>query len=869
MNSTAPPQAAQAAPQAAIDEMVDGRAGLRPHWRALIGAFSSLGEGGLAARGTRLDRAFEEEGLSSVLPGATDRIWRCDPVPLPLPAGEFATLAAGLAQRATLLEAVLSDLYGAQTLLASGALPPALVYANPGYLRFGRAERAAGPQSLLHFYAADLIRAPDGRWRVLADRTVTAAGIGYARENRRLLARVLPEAFRAAQVRQLAPFFDTWQEALRRLAPARAPDAAARAASVALLTPGTGSPLWFEHMYLARELSCALVEGGDLTVRGGQVFLKTLRGLQPVDVLLRRIDGRMIDPLELESASLIGVPGLIDAARAGSVRITNDPGSGAAEAPALAAFLPDLCRRLLGAPLALESVPTLWLGSPGALDLIRRDPSRFLLQPALDGTGAAIAPAGLPPADRQALMARIAARPWEWAATEAMPASLAPCLGRPEAGEGGLVPRPVVLRLFLVHDGTAWQALPGGFARVAEGAAGPGDAARQAAPGLPDAGLSKDVWVLAEDELDIVGPAIQPVPALALRRSAGDLPSRVADDLFWLGRYVERLEGAARLVRAAAARLSRAEAMLPRETAELATLGRCLLEAGLVAEEAAHAPAGLLLGRALLDALAHGGAIEELLRTIAGLTESVRDRLTGDMYATFIQALRSARRDAAAAAGPQASGAGMDALAHAMVSILRFATAVAGVAAENMVRGGGWLFLELGRRIERAHAVAVEIACTLEQPAARIETGLRLALELCDSAITYRSRYLNVLQPAPVLDLVLADQGNPRGLAFQLVAMHTLLDELGADGGAREMLAGTAAGLLAEAETLVGSVLAAADQAQAATMLPAPLRDIATGLADLSNRIARRYFALLPATRTLGMQGLVVGGEAGRLRGAA
>lgn len=825
----------QAAP--AIDEMVDG-AGLRPHWRPLLGAFSALGEGGLAARAERLDRAFEEEGLSSVLPGATSQNWRCDPVPLPLPAGEFATLAAGLAQRAALLEAVLADMYGPQTLLAAGALPPALVYANPGYLRFGR---ALHPGRLLHFYAADLIRAPDGAWRVLADRTVTAGGVGYARENRRLLARVLPEAFRAMQVRQLTPFFDTWQDALRRLAPANLQPG--RTPAVALLTPGTASPLWFEHMYLSRELSCALVEGGDLTVRGGEVFLKTLRGLQRVDVLLRRVDGRMIDPLELEAGSLIGVPGLIDAARAGNVHITNDPGSGAAEAPALAAFLPALCQRLRGEALLLDSVPTLWLGAPGALATVQRDPSRWLIQPALDGTTHALA-AKDPPA-RADLLARVIARPWDWVATGITAASVAPCHS-PE----GLIPRPVVLRLFLVHDGAGWQAMQGGFARVADGA------------GQPGAGISKDVWVLAEDEADIVGPAARPAPKLDLRRTSGDLPSRVADNLFWLGRYVERLESAARLIRAAATRLSRAASMLPREASELRALGNCLAESGVVPEEAAAGPVTSALAAALLESVAPGGTVDDLMRVIADLTESVRDRLTDDMYATFTHTLRSARRDAARLHD-------LDALAHAMVGILRFSTAVAGAAAENMVRGGGWLFLDLGRRIERAHAIAAEIAFALDQPPQRIETGLRLALELCDSTITYRSRYLNVLQPAPVLDLVLADQGNPRGLAFQFVAMHTLLDDLGGDGAARELLAGAAAGLLAEVEALVSDVLAAPDQAQAAADLPAPLRAVTQGLADLSDRITRRYFALLPTARTLGMQGLVVGGEAGRLRGAA
>ncbi len=339
--------------------MVDGKGGLRPHWRAILGAFSAFGEGGLQERGRRLDHAFAEEGVASLLPGirTEDVAWRCDPVPLPIPADEFAELEAGLAQRASLLEALLADIYGHQSLLADGILPPALVFANPGYLRIGR-EAARAPY--LHFYAADLIRDPEGVWRVLADRTGNAGGISYARENRRLLSRVLPEAFRPVRVNQLRPFFDVWQDALRRLAPGGKPNP-----GVALLTPGTAHRQWFEHMFLSRELSCSLVEGGDLTIRDGMVYLKTLKGLQPIDVLLRRIDGRLIDPLELDS-SQVGVPGLIDAARGGTVRIANDPGTAAVEAPGLSAFLPALAERLLGERLRLPSVPTLWLGTAGS-----------------------------------------------------------------------------------------------------------------------------------------------------------------------------------------------------------------------------------------------------------------------------------------------------------------------------------------------------------------------------------------------------------------------------------------------------------------------------------------------------------------------
>jgi uncharacterized alpha-E superfamily protein len=414
---------------------------------------------------------------------------------------------------------------------------------------------------------------------------------------------------------------------------------------------------------------------------------------------------------------------------------------------------------------------------------------------------------------------------------------VAPCLDGDH-----LEPRPVIMRLFLVHDGTRWRAMQGGLARVME-------ESDRLAGHLPRGGLSKDVWVLNEERGDIVGPPVMPVPRLAIRRASGDLPSRVADNLFWLGRYVERLERSARLVRAAVARIARGSALLPRELVELQSLALCLAEAGCVKPEAASTVATGTLAEALLGSVREGGAIHERFASVARLTESVRDRLTGDMYATFTQALRTARADCAVV------GRSLDGLSHAMVSVLRYSTAVAGVAAESMVRGGGWIFLDLGRRIERAQEVAGEVAIAIDHSPPQIETGLRLVLELCDSAITYRARYLNVLQPATVLDLVLVDQGNPRGLAFQLVAIHTLLDELTASGPGREQLAGTAAGLLAELEAMVEEVMAADDQAMAAAGLPPQLAAISAAIAALSDRITRRYFALLPVAQTLGVSG--------------
>jgi uncharacterized circularly permuted ATP-grasp superfamily protein/uncharacterized alpha-E superfamily protein len=829
--------------------MVDGRGGLRPHWRGLLGAFSTLGEGGLQEAARRVDRAFEDEGVTSILPGVERLAWRCDPIPLPLLANEFQELASGLAQRATLLAALLADLYGRQTLLSDGVLPPALVYPNPGFLRACRAS-AGGPDwpQRMEFYAADLIRGPNGHWMVLADRTAGAAGIAIARENRRVLARVMPETFRGTQIRTLRPFFDTWQDALQRLAPDRANP------SIALLTPGTGSPHWFEHMFLSRELSCALVEGGDLTVRGGVVFLKTLKGLQQVDVLVRRLDSRMIDPLELDAGSLLGVPGLMDAARAGALRITNDPGSALVEAPALAAWLPALSLRVLGERLLLPSLPTMWLGDRRARELVRQDPARWLIRSATNGNtpGAVLADLGEP--ERADLLARIEANGWDHAASAAIAPSVAPSVGdagagNAGAGEAGMVPKPIVLRMFLIHDGHAWHVMEGGLARVIE-------EGEHLAGALPTHGLSKDVWVLNDDRNEIIGPAMMSMAPLPIRRTTGDLPSRVADNLFWLGRYTERLEAAARLVRATLVRLSRGTPM-PREVAELECLLRCLAHARLVSPEMQSAAHGTgALSDALLATAREGGAIADLFTTVARMTELARDRLTGDMYSSFTIALRQAHTDATRARRS------LDQLAHAMVSILRFAATFSGVAAENMVRGGGWLFLDLGRRVERAQAIAAEIGIALDQPPAHIESGLRLVLELCDSVITYRSRYLTMLQPAPVLDLVLADEGNPRGLAFQLEAIwHHLTNVAGhTEGG----LAADAAALLADTGVLVGRVADASDQAAAAARLPAELHEIEAGIGALSDRLTRRYFALLPAAQTVGM-----GGETPTLRGAA
>ena len=832
------------------DEMATGRGGLRPGWGGLLASLAALGPEVVSHRVGLLDRMLTEDGVSGLLPGAAPGAWRCDPMPVLLGAAEFDRLAAGLRQRARLIEMILDDVYGKQRLLASGALPPGLVFANPAFLRPCRDVEGDRKGPRMQVYAAELVRGPDGVWRVLADRTADAAGVAYARENRRALVRALPELFRAYLPRGLTPFFEAWQDALHRLAPPGTDQP-----GIALLTPGSSDKLWFEHVVLARELSCTLVEGGDLTARDGALYLKTLSGLRQIHVLVRRQDGRTLDPLELEPWPRLGVTGLLDAVRAGSIRIVNDPGTGCAEAPAWTAVLAKLANKLLGEALSLPSVESHWLGDPAAFAQVMPELDRWRIRPSLDGTVAAIEPGRLPAEERARLADRIAAAPGDFVATAPVTASLAPCLGR-----DGLEPRPVIMRMFLMFDGREWHVLPGGLARAV------GDTDLVAGR-LPLHAMCKDVWVSSEDQDEIVGPAAHSGPALPIRRDTGDLPSRVADNFYWLGRYLERLEAAARVLRSTLARLER-PGSTPRESAELRSLAACLVAVGLIEREAAQGLGPAALRERLRLVAQPKAELPYLVGEISQLAQLLRDRLTRELHSTFVQGLRNIGQALAQLRqheGPQRTASPRE-IEHLAAMILNFAAAIAGLAAENMVRSGGRLFLDLGRRVERAWATARSIAYALDQQGAalqpaRLEPGLRLALELCDSVITYRSRYLNNLQLGPVLDLVLADEGNPRAVAFQLAAIRDVLAELARDPAAP--LPASAAALLRDAGEVVRDVALAPEQ-QFVASLPARLRAIEEGVTELSDRITRHYFSVLPPLRGLG-----VAEETGELRGMA
>ncbi len=813
------------------DEMVTGQGQMRPHWQTFMGTLGPLDPEVMAERWEEARRLLHQNGVTYNIygdPKGMERPWPLDMIPLLLPAHEWKAIESGLVQRATLLNAVLADLYGPQTLTRDGRLPPAVIHADPGFRRAVHGIRVPGDIHL-HFYAADLARAPDGRWWVLSDRTQAPSGSGYALENRGVLGKVLPDSFRHCQVEPLGPFFDAFKETLLSLSPKR------DRPRVVLLTPGPYNETYFEHVYIARYLGITLVEGADLTVRDRRVFLKTLSGLEPVDVILRRLDADFADPLELRADSSLGVAGLIEAVRAGTVAVANALGAGFLESMAVKPSLPLLCRHLLGEELKLPGVAVWWCGNDAERAYVIDHLDGLVVKPAFPALAfEPIFGADLAAAERARLVERINARPWCYVAQERLALSTVP------VWQGGrLQPRPLVLRVFLcAKPGGGYAVMPGGLTRVSTESG-------RLVVSMQRGGGSKDTWILSGRRADRA-PA-QPraasgadVPAAVVPRPAAtDLPSRVADSLFWMGRYAERSEGAVRMLRAVHTRLT--DGNLPGATAQLRPLLGLMAYSGMIPWDLTRV-SELGGGRALRNALygsvvdpAHPDSLRAQVQRLHRAAYSVRDRLSLDMWRVLSTLDRQSQ--------PPAHRLDAAAMLLRLDDLMTSLAAIAGLEQESMTRGPGWRFLDIGRRLERAvHTVSimrgVDVAGLARQDDATKAARLAVLLELGESVMTYRARYLTTVQSAPVLELLLTDETNPRALAFQLDALERHVAALPGSSGA-DNPTGPALAIVRAARTGLRNP----DALRSGPALHALLDRLAVSLPDISNLLAHAYFS--------------------------
>ncbi|MBB4313841.1 circularly permuted type 2 ATP-grasp protein [Roseospira marina] len=761
-----------------FDEMMAPDGTVRPHWRDLMAQLDALGPREMALRADRSRRLIRDNGVTYNVyddPAGHDRPWMLDPVPVLMEEREWIDLERALIQRAHLLNAVLKDLYGPRHLLSEGILPSALVYANPAYLR---PLVGAKPRNdrFLHVLAVDLARSPDGRWWVVDTRTEAPSGMGYAIENRIIMNRVLPEVLPALPVHRIRNHLSVIRDALIASTPRTRENP-----RVVLWTPGPLNETYFEHVYLARYLGLTLVEGEDLTVRDGRVYLKTLEGLHPVDVILRRNESSFCDPLELRGESALGAPGLVEAVHDGSVTLANALGSGLAESPGLMPFLPALCNRLLGEDLYMPSVATWWCGQARERAYTQDRMAELRVRSAFDPTGPVLEGSQLDAAGREALREALDRHPHAWVGQESVALSTAPAWT-----ENGLAPRTLVLRVHVCASRDGYVVIPGGLGRFAGG----DDSSNVS---MQNGGGSKDVWVLSRHPLGLPPRFRAGEHPITVVRGVRDLPSRVADDLFWLGRYVERCDATTRMLRAMVGRLAEHGA----GSVALDVVLRLMWPMG---HPPFAPPPGSEAGdhaqtvRAILDANLqpyNPTGLASMVLNVHRIGVRVRDRLSVDNWRA-IDALidtlalwRHTNSVPVAGAPPPSTAATLtlrpEEAAPRLSAVLMPLQVMAGLANENMTRGLGWRFLDTGRRIERALHILETFENVARTSGETRDAALDMALELGDSQMTYRARYLDAPQTVPVLDVMIADESNPRSLAYQFARLGLHMDSLAPD----------------------------------------------------------------------------------------
>ncbi len=809
------------------DEMLQSTGAARAAWAQMADLVNLHRWDQLAARRDDVVSLLEDHGVTY---GGDDggQAWHLDPLPVLLDEAEWAGLEAGLAQRSELLDEILTDVYGPRRLLRTGVIPAEVILGHPGFVRAADGITLPGDHQLF-LSAADIARNADGSWQVIADRTEAPSGMGYAMEDRRVLAQVLAGLYRKARIQRIGPFFHAMRLALREVAPAGAGDVP----RIALLTPGHYSETAFDQAYLSSMLGFPLVEGGDLVVDSGRVWMRSMGTHEPVDVLLRRVDAEYCDPLDLRGDSQLGVPGLLQAARHGGVSVVNTLGSGVLENAALLTFLPRICRELRGQELMLGSAVTYWCGERSMGSHVVANLDRLVIKPAFRSAGArSVLGWTLTAGERADLAARIAAEPHAWVGQEPVEASTAPTLA-----EGSLDARAAVLRAFAVARPDGYHVMSGALARVAP---------------HPDAMLvtsaagaaAKDVWVLSSEPYAVLDPWVQEGPSP--REVVASISPRVAEDMYWFGRYTERAEATVRLLRAVGELWDDVQA-------QAGATGAQALSVLLDALAAIAAPGSL--GDLLLDASLPGSVAYAIARMTAAAA-SVRDQLSADTWLAISSMERALQRERVrrsrlgagrtpyGARSGGATGAGDVGRSPAHGRVLESLLALQGMSAQSMVRDVGWYLMDIGLRLERAQLLVATLEATLtERRSAAVDSVvLEAVLTASESVITYRRRYQTRANVRTMLDLLLLDARNPRSLRFQMDRLVEDLAEIptGSRGvAARDLLLGDVADLL---EELDAGVVADTDENGHRSRLAELFESLGWRLRELDAELTQVHF---------------------------
>jgi uncharacterized circularly permuted ATP-grasp superfamily protein/uncharacterized alpha-E superfamily protein len=772
---------------ASAANLIAGYSPITDAWSQFFKNSEGDGLGDLNQRMASLGRQIRDNGVTYNVyadEGGPQRPWSLDLFPLIISPQSWRQIEIGVTQRVRVLDRVMADVYGDQTLLMRGLLPPALVQGHPGYLRAMHGVKPVGGTHL-HIAAFDLARGPDGNWWVVSQRTQAPSGLGYLLENRLAVSRLFPQAFESMQVQRLGGTYRALVESMKRMCPAGAD------AHIALLTPGPYNETYFEHAYLARYLGVSLVEGNDLIVRDQHLFLKTLRGLVPVHGLLKRLDDQFLDPLELRPDSTLGVPGLLQAIRAGNVLVANAPGSAFLESPALLGFLPALSKHLLGEELLLPALPTWWCGERSAMQEVLPRLHECAIKPTYPGSinhgnFDAVLGRSLTPREMDEWAGRIVRQSDDHTIQAYVPLSQMPTwqatgdmsgrgptaanTGTEQGRNGRMAPRSVMLRVFAVSDGPqSWRVLPGGLARVASATA---DIAS-----MQHGGSSADVWVMTTgvvDKTSLLQPVLTPS---AVQQRKHLVTSRAAENLFWLGRYTERAENAVRLARLTLECLHGED---QNSAPLLAWLGRMATNNTLVLPGVpSPVLARRVFERSLISSLGstdQATSVGYSLRSVRLAGAAVRERLSQEHWGIMQRAEETFFKSCA---DHKASGSysSLEALGN-LKTASNFLAAITGLQTDRMTRDDGWRLLSIGRHIERLGFLSNALTQGFETQSVHQEGGFEAMIALFDSTITFHAQYQQNRDVAALIDLVVLDRDNPRSLGWVAQTLRGRLAKL-------------------------------------------------------------------------------------------
>lgn len=743
------------APDGLIDDVYDETGAIRPQWAFLLDGIRELGPQAFQERHNKAKRILRDDGATYNIysqPNSSAQTWNLDLVPSIITSEQWAGIESGLLERAELFDLVLKDLYGPRQLIRQGVIPPEALFAHAGFLRACQGIRMPGEHELI-MHSVDMMRDASGEMCLLADRTQSPSGSAYALENRTVMSRVLPSLFRDSHVHRLASYFHRARQTLTALSPNTGEP------RVVILTPGAYNETYFEHAYLANYMGLRLVQSGDLMVRNGYVWMKSLDGLSRVDVILRRVDDSYCDPVELRGDSQLGIPGLLDVVRSGRVVVANPLGSGVLENPIFLKYLPSIAKHILGRELKLKSVPTYWCADPADLRYVTRNIGELIVKPIYRGHGGrSVFGAELNALDQTQLLAKIQKTPMQFVAQPRIAPSHVPTFIN-----GTLAPKPAVLRSFAVASGSSYTIMPGGLTRV-------GMSDRSMVISSQSGAKSKDTWVI-----DSEPERVRTQTGLTEEVPVSDadlisLPSRVVENLFWMGRYAERAEASLRLLRTVFILLNAEQSISEkcRKTLLQAVTAVTATQPGFMnaSEALINNPEDELI--IIIKDSNRFGSVRSNLNAMIHCADESKELLSSDTL-RVINDIRDAlvELDTSLTNTRAAPEEALDPLVSALM-------ALSGLAKESMVRDFGWRFMELGKRLERSMLTTTLIQNMLvfEAPEMDQATLIEAMLLSMESLISYRRRYRARIGVQSSLDLMLLDTTNPRALLYQLEQLN-------------------------------------------------------------------------------------------------